>query len=60
MQNNLSNKKNCNKLNNNYCNNSYKKNSKKFSFDYLFEIENFLDNFSNICKGIKLYKIFKD
>ncbi len=31
----------------------------KFNLNSLYEIENFLCNFKNICKGIKLYKILK-
>lgn len=39
------------------CNNCCNKNN--FNLNNLLEIENFLCNFKNICKGIKFYKLLK-
>lgn len=40
-------------------NNCFNKKCNNFNLNCFFEIENFLCNFKNICKGIKLYKFFK-
>ncbi len=64
MQNNYLKKYHCNKLYNNSCNNICKYN--KFNnccntpLSSLFEVEDFLCNFNKICKGVKLYKFFKN